>query len=35
VTKYSAAFWGTSFVREMGKLRPEEEMKKIAEQAAA
>lgn len=24
VTKYSAAFWGTSFVREMSKIRPED-----------
>lgn len=24
VTKYSAAFWGTSFVREMSKIRPDD-----------
>lgn len=24
MTKYSAAFWGTSFVREMSKIRPED-----------
>jgi len=30
VEKYSAAFWGTSFVREMTKLQPEEDSKKIA-----
>lgn len=29
MNKYSAAFWGTSFVREMSKINPEEEQKKI------
>jgi trehalose 6-phosphate synthase len=34
VNKYSAAFWGTSFVKEMVKLNPESEQKKLAEAAA-
>ena len=29
VNKYSAAYWGTTFVREMSKLSPEEEQKKL------
>jgi hypothetical protein len=33
VDKYSAAYWGTSFVREMGKLNPEEEMKHLQSSA--
>ncbi|EIN03789.1 TPS1 protein [Punctularia strigosozonata HHB-11173 SS5] len=34
VNKYSAAYWGTSFVREMGKLNPEEEMKRLQSDGA-
>jgi trehalose 6-phosphate synthase len=35
VNKYSAAFWGTSFVREMLRIRPDEDAGALAKAGAA
>jgi len=35
VNKYSAAYWGTSFVREMSRLKPEEDQQRLHDEAVA
>ena len=35
VNKYSAAYWGTSFVREMGRLKPDEDQQRLRDAAVA